>query len=484
MITFSRRQARRLRGVFRRSVLGIGPRGALPPLVLRTGGSQLRAQYRYAGLAVEHAEPDGPYPAEAIALPLDALAAVEGHDSSSVLLEVVASERTVVRWEDHGIPQTREFVVPALATLAPFPEPPTHWQDSPPGLLTALAEASATSSDENTRYALSCLQLQARDEDHQVIATDGRQLLIQSGFRFPWSGDVLIRRSPIFACRALPREEPLELGKTETHVVLRVGPWSLFLEIPTDARFPAVERALPDPGSAATRLLLDPEDAAFLAQSLEKLPGADALNAPATVDLNGRVAVRAQSANQSQQVELILARSTSTGVPVRLHSNREFLARALGFGFTELEILDADTPVVCRDRTRVYGWQPLAKESALEPADGFTRIESALSSTEPARRPVETTNTRVPRNERRTQAGHDAGPPVSRSTVPVPDHGRAGSGLAALIQEAVVLHDALSEARMRTQRLIAALRRQRKQARLMSGALVALRQLRLQEVAP
>ena len=137
MITLSRRQARRLRGVFRRSVLGISHKGAIPPLILRAGGSQLRAQYRYAGLAVEHVEADGPYPAEAIALPLDALAEIEGRDGSPVVLEAVAPDRTIVRWEDRGIPQTREYAVPALETLAPFPEPPARWQDSPPGLLDA-----------------------------------------------------------------------------------------------------------------------------------------------------------------------------------------------------------------------------------------------------------------------------------------------------------------------------------------------------------
>ena len=124
MITLTRRQARRLRGVFRRSVLGIAHRGPIPPLVLRAEGSQLRAQYRYAGLAVEHVEPARPGPAEAIALPLDALADLEGRDDSPVVLEAVAPDRTVVRWADRGIPQAREYAVPALETLAPFPEPP------------------------------------------------------------------------------------------------------------------------------------------------------------------------------------------------------------------------------------------------------------------------------------------------------------------------------------------------------------------------
>ena len=132
MITLSRREARRLRGVLRRSVLGISHKGSIPPLIVRAGGAQLRAQYRYAGLAVEYVEADGPYPPEAIALPLDALAECEGRDCSPVVLEAIAPDRTIVRWEDRGIPQTREFAVPRIETLAPFPEPPATGRTARP----------------------------------------------------------------------------------------------------------------------------------------------------------------------------------------------------------------------------------------------------------------------------------------------------------------------------------------------------------------
>jgi hypothetical protein len=278
----------------------------------------------------------------------------------------------------------------------------------------------------------------------------------------------------------LPRAEPLALGKTETHVVLRVGPWTLSFEIASDARFPDVERALPDAGSAATHLQLDPEDARFLGPALVRLPGADERNAPATLELNGRVAIRARAADQPRTTELVLSRSRYTGPPVRLNLNRDFLARALGLGLAEVAIVDGESPIVGRDAHLCYAWQPLSKESALEPADDVTRIESAPMTPEPARRPVEATDPRTTMNEQRPEAGPDTVPPVPNGTAS--DHGSAGSGLAALIQEAVTLHEALGEARTRTQRLIAALRRLRKQARLMSGALEALQQLKLQEV--
>src|SRR5581483_1035698 len=103
---------------------------------------------------------------------------------------------------------------------------------------------------------------------------------------------------------ALPRDRPLSLGKTGTHVVLRLGPWTLFLEIQAEARFPEVARVLPEARDAATHLRLDPEDARFLGSALDRLPGADELNAPATVDLNGQVAVRARSSDQASITEL------------------------------------------------------------------------------------------------------------------------------------------------------------------------------------
>src|SRR5207249_768602 len=134
MLTLTRRQARCLRGVFRRHTLGITSRGAVPPLVLRTEDGQLRAQYRYDALA------------------------------------------------------------------------------------DALAEASATACDDNTRYALNGILL--KGNGGAVVATDGRQLLVQDGFDLPWTGDVLIRRSPVFASQALPRGRPLSVGKTDTHVVV------------------------------------------------------------------------------------------------------------------------------------------------------------------------------------------------------------------------------------------------------------------------
>ena len=76
-------------------------------------------------------------------------------------------------------------------------------------------------------------------------------------------------------------------------------------------------------------------DARFLADALDRLPGADEGDAPATLDLNGRVAVRARG-ESGPATELVLARSSYTGPPARAAMNRSYLARAARLGFVEV----------------------------------------------------------------------------------------------------------------------------------------------------
>ena len=170
-----------------------------------------------------------------------------------------------------------------------------------------LAEAAATTDDGSTRYALGCLQL--RGATGEVIATDGRQILVQGGFPFPWDEDRLVPHTPLFGCRGLPRDLPVSVGQTDAHVAFRVGDWTIWLTIRTDARYPRVRDVIPDERVPVTRLQLAPDDATFLEQGLERLPGRDALYAPVTLDLNGQVSVRAQADRSSPVTELVLAHS-------------------------------------------------------------------------------------------------------------------------------------------------------------------------------
>ena len=77
--------------------------------------------------------------------------------------------------------------------------------------------------------------------------------------------------------------------------------------------------------------------------------------------------------------------------------------------------------------------------------------------------------------------GHEPAAPANGNGHPI--SGNPGTSLATLIQDAEALHSTLTDARSSIARLIAGLRRHRKQSRLVSETLKSLRQLKLTEAA-
>jgi hypothetical protein len=377
------------------------------------------------------------------------------------------------RWDDAGVPQVRSYAAPDPDPPAAFPDVPAALADPGPGFLRALADAAQVAAREHPRYALTRFQL--RGAAGKVVATDGRQLLVQEGFTFPWAEDVLVPALGAFSCRELPQDAAIAVGHIEQHVVIRVGPWAFLLAVDAEGRFPAAEQVIPGRTTGATTAQLTAEDAAFLAQALPRLPGGRGPDAPVTVDLNGHVAVRAREGDQGRVTELVLRRSAVAGPAVRFATNRRYLARALRLGFSELLVVKPDVPVLCRDGRRTYLWMPLGKESALPPGGDVARITpdgpapeappAAAERSEPAMAKPPT-NGHQPRPE--------PAPAAPASAEEPPPHANGGGGL---IEEAQALHEVLRDAHGRAGRLVAALRRQRKQSRLVQTTLASLRQL-------
>ena len=168
---------------------------------------------------------------------------------------------------------------------------------------------------------------------------------------------------------------------------------------------------------------------------------------------------------------------------MRLNTNRQFLARAVRLGFAEVQVVGPEDPVACRDGRRAYLWQPLSRESAIGPSDDAIRIDSVGAG--PAVRAGRTPGRRrtppwsIPCPDPRPGAATAGTTPGTANGVATGGPG----GLAALIQEAEALHEALADARARAGRLTAALRRYRRRERLVSSTLASLKALKLQEVA-
>jgi hypothetical protein len=474
----TRMLARQVRALFRR----VTKQGSVE---FHGAADGLKVRLAHVDGAVEYEE-SGSYPSEVIVLPLEALADFEGRNYDPVTLESAAPRGVVVKWDDGGVPQVKEYQTPAADKLPKFPNAPDRMTKVEPGFVKALDNAFQSAGREAVRYATSHIQLQGRAG--QIVATDGRQLLVQSGFQFPFTEDVLIPATSIFGCKELASAKDVTIGKTATHLSLKIGPVTLHLLFNKDGRFPKTEQVIPSLSGKISCLRIDPADAAFLAKALPRMPGANEEHAPVTVDLNGQAILRASS-EQKRATELVLAESAVSGPAVRLALNRQYLARALELGLEELCVVDGKAPLLFRGEKCKYVVVPLDKETALEPDDNAVRITSAgtdLSVKSPKAQKTESVpkQSTEPSSAEETQKNGAARATTRTSRNGSTAHAErkpsAGS-LNALVDEAEALKEELRKVYTRTHHLLAGINKHRRQSKLVQSTLATLRQLKTVE---
>ena len=491
LITLTRQLVKQLRGIFRR-MLPRSPskQDQTVQFVSDRDGLRVRLQTR---LGAAEYRLDGATQADSFAVTLDALSVCEGtRPGEQVTLEVRGSD-IVLRWEDRSVP--RSIIVESQPTGPDAPALPTQFATNPPQLLTALKDAMETTEEDPRRYALNCVQLRGRDGS--LIATDGGQVLQQNGFDLSWDGEVLVPRTNVFASRDLLVDQPVEIGRTDNHVVLRVGPWTLWLNIEKNGRFPNTDSIIPDVATATTRLALHEGDAAYLLDVMPRLPSDDDTNDPVTLDLNGRVAVLAKAVGDTPITQVVLSNSRRTGAELRWQTNRKFLARAMRLGFREVSLHGAESPVVCRDEHRAYVWALLEADKALAPTDDMVPLNSPVSTVAtiaqrhriPAPRrhhqPTERTPTRMSHNRiaatlaGSTQPANDTAQP---HVEPNNSAAEQSTSFGTVLREAESVKTSLRAAHSQVTRLIAALKRHRRQSKLVQSTLSSLRQLQTLDV--
>ena len=497
MISISRSMARQFRAVARRAGLHKANSVGTPCIRLIATADSLRMHITNGHTAVEY-RCAGQFDATDISVPFQLFTDCDAKSDTPVTIRMEEPNRLVATWNDRGVPQQRNYDFPAtppeMATLS------CEFSTNDPGLLVALREAKATVDASSSRYSLDCLQL--KGATGTIVATDSRQLLLQTGFQFPWQEDLLMRATDVFASRELPSESPVEIGRTEQGITVRIGEWTIHHEIDSQGRYPKLNHVIPASDAIATRMQIDATDAKFLTDTVNRLPADELTDRPLTVDLNGSVAVRARNDEQSPMTELILSRSQRIGNQLRLQTNRAFLVRALQLGFREIGFVDAHSPCICQDATRTYMWMLLENKGALEPNANALRIDSmSMTPNGSAKRQgnnsgvVSTARSGALTTISTSNFAPAVTPPVNRVSQHLPHHefatssGKNESTLSPvlsqstdLIEQALELRNQLRLITQGLTELVAQIRHQKKQTRLMKSTLQSLQQLQLLEV--
>ena len=384
MIAIPRALARTFRAVLRRCLTEPGTRPDLPLMVARCDGQTLTLQACGPVIGIRHESPS-PGPAAALAFRAQVLAQFEGRTDASAVLEEVAAGQGRASWTEGDLPCAVEIDTLDPQDLPTPPAVPSQMTPMPEELLTALGEAARTTTRESTRFAVS--QVQLRGQAGQVAATDGRQMLLQSGFPFPWTDNVLVPRLPLLDIPGTIFSGLVAMARLDNLVILHAGEWTFWLRIEEKGRFPTVEDAIPRI-TRSSRLQLHPDDARFLMATLPKLPGRDDDYSPVTLDLATPPTVRARSLKGSLATEVVLARSTTAGPSVQVVTDRRYLHRAAQMGFETINVVQPTVPLVCRDERRVYVWMPLEANHAVAPAPEMPRLVSVEIPPPPVDQPL------------------------------------------------------------------------------------------------
>jgi hypothetical protein len=422
--------------------------------------------------AIEHVVP-GKQPEETIWLPLAALDDLEAKSDEIVELTAIAGDKATAAWQGQLI----EYESKPPDDADSFPAAPKELAENPPALLQAYTAASETTDPNSARYALANVRL--RGDDGSLASTDGKQLLRQEGFAFPWKGDVLVAHSKVLGSRELPHDLSVSVGKSDNWVTFQAGDWTVHLRIDTAGRFPNVETIVPATDKASGSCHFTASDVKFLLDELPKLPVDDDGTNCVTLDLNGQVVVRAKRADDAKPTEVVLSASSFSGKPRRVNVNCKQFARAIKLGLSDLYDYDNNQPMLWRDEFRSYVTAAVPSDSCIEPAADAIRIESpnlsetvAKPKTRKKTKPVKAPDTNASGSAQpQPQIETEAAKPRVRKP-------RADKQEISLIDQAIDLRSTLYSLTQQANTLVTSLKQQRRANKAVQQTLDQIRSLK------
>ena len=273
--------------------------------------------------------------------------------------------------------QIAEIQFEALPVVE-FPETPRISGDPiplPALLRSSIREAMECSSTDCTRIILNgiCLDV-TNPKAHYVVGTDGRHLFSSNSFSLPLKDSLIIPNHKFLGWPqfATDGEWQLRIGLPEkdkrTPFQITSRRWR-FTSHPHEGNFPNWRQVIPAPNSAATTVDLDAEKIDGVLQTIQRMPCHDANNGTIGVaNTNGKFHLLGKSTGTADWTRVPIDDAKCTGRDTTVFLNRELLTKALGFGLTRIELIDARSPLRFSNGGRQMIIMPVRADAANAPA--------------------------------------------------------------------------------------------------------------------
>ncbi len=237
-----------------------------------------------------------------------------------------------------------------------FPEIPRFKGDAialPDSVRQSIHEAIACASTDETRLILNGAYLDvSKPEANYVVGTDGRHLFSSNSFTLPLKNSLIIPTHKFVGWKEFNSDgewqlkvAPAEKKEDCGYLQLSSRRWR-FISRQIEGNYPNWRQVVPGQGSFATTIEFDPESVDAVIQTIARMPCDDATNFAIGLERSdSKLVLLGRSPGAEDWTRIEVTGAKSRGLDVRIFLNRNLLTKALQFGLTKVETIDAMSPL-------------------------------------------------------------------------------------------------------------------------------------------
>jgi hypothetical protein len=202
-----------------------------------------------------------------------------------------------------------------------------------------------------------------------VVGTNGAHLFAANSFKFNLNASVLISSKRFLRWETFMDDGSLYLRtiakKKKQPPYLRIDSekWS-YIAAQIDGQFPNWKQVVPTPNDRWTKLVLEEAAAARLLGILPMLPGRDVQHQPVELEVRATGLIVKGKSKSGAKSESQLDGVTIFGKPVDISLDRDYLLKALRFGFRQIEIENPVSPLLFTSGGKTLVVMPVRGEAA------------------------------------------------------------------------------------------------------------------------
>ena len=244
-------------------------------------------------------------------------------------------------------------------------------------LRSAIQQALECASIDETRLILNGAYLDvSKPKAHYVVGTDGRHLFSSNSFALPLQESVLIPSHRFLGWKEFHADGEWQLQVAPKDKDNDPPPFQIssrrwqFISRQIAGNYPNWRQVVPDGSGIQTTIDIEPESVESIQQTITRMPDYDEVNHRLGLEVIGhQLRLVGSSSKDGDWTRVIVEGAKIKGKEVITFLNRNLLAKALRFGLTKIEIIDAMSPLKFSEGGRQMIVMPVRGETAPSKAE-------------------------------------------------------------------------------------------------------------------